>query len=176
MFTQDFESILELPALPALPEFEFRALRRDDVPALYEMLLAVEKADERNLVDTLADLQREYDDPWCGAETDSLAAFTPAGQLAGLARTLQNPQPEGEVRCHLSVEVQPSQRAKGLEDALLDWAVERGRQRLLLASSAAPVQHGCCVSASKTRRRSGWRGWRSVVSAPCARSIACSAT
>ncbi len=138
MLMQTLPEIWELPALPALPEFEFRALRRDDVPALYEMLLAVEKADERNLVDTLADLQREYDDPWCSAETDSLAAFTPAGQLAGLARTIQNPQPEGEVRCHLSVEVRPSQRANGLEDALLDWAVERGRQRLLLAPSAAP--------------------------------------
>ncbi len=139
MFTQDFESILELPALPALPEYEFRALRRDDVPALYEMLLTVEKADERNLVETLADLQREFDDPWSKAEVDSLAAFTPDGQLAGLARTFQKPQPEGEVRCYLSVEVHPSQRAKGLEEALLDWADQRGRQRLLLASSAAPL-------------------------------------
>ena len=138
MFTQDFEPILELPALPALPEFEFRALCRDDVPALYEMLLAVEKVDERNLVDTLADLLREFDDPWSKAEVDSLAAFTPDGQLAGLARTFQNPQPEGEARCHLSVEVHPSQRPKGLEEALLDWAVERGRQRSSLASSAAP--------------------------------------
>ena len=36
MLTQMSLATLELPALPALPEFEFRALRRDDVPALYE--------------------------------------------------------------------------------------------------------------------------------------------
>ena len=138
MFPQDFQLSLELPALPALPELEFRALRRDDVPALHEMLLAVERADDRNLVGTLADLQREFDDPWSNAETDSLAALTPAGQLAGYARTFQNPQPEGEVRCYLSVEVHPAQRLNGLEDALLDWAEERGHQRLSLTSGRAP--------------------------------------
>ena len=164
MLTQDFESVLELPALPALPEFEFRALRRDDVPALYAMLLAVEKADERRLVDTLADLQREFDDPWSNAEIDSLAAFTPAGQLAGLARTFQNPQPEDEVRCYLSVEIHPSQRAGRLEDALLDWAEERGRQRLLLASSAAPrvLRFGVQDSQAERLARLEQRGFSTV--------------
>jgi mycothiol synthase len=132
MLTQNFDLTLELPALPALPEFEFRALRRDDVPALYEMLLAVEQADKRELVQTLDDLQREYDDSWSDAAVDSLAAFTPAGQLVGLARTFQNPQPEDEVRCHVSIEVHPSHRASRLEAALLDWAEERGRQRVQL--------------------------------------------
>ena len=111
MLTQISLATLELPVLPALPEFEFRALRRDDVPALYELLLAVEQADDRDLVQTLEDLQREFDDPWSNAEVDSLAAFTPDGQLAGFARTFQNPQPEGEVRCFLMAEVHPSQRA-----------------------------------------------------------------
>jgi mycothiol synthase len=137
MLTQDFESTLELPALQVLSEFEFRALRRADVSALYELLLVVEQADERDLVQTLEDLQREFDDPWSDAEIDSLAAFTLEGQLAGYARTFQNPDPEDEVRCYLAVEVHPVQRANGLEDALLDWAEERGRQRLLLAAGDA---------------------------------------
>lgn len=133
MLTQTVSATLELPALPAIDEFEFRALRRDDVPVLYEMLLAVEHADKCDLVQTLADSQREFDDPWSNAEIDSLAAFTLDGQLAGYARTFQNPEPEDEARCYLSVEVHPAQRANGLEDALLTWAEERGRQRLLLA-------------------------------------------
>ena len=62
MLMQTLPETWELPALPAMSEFEFRALRRDDVPTLYEMLLAVEKADKRNLVSTLADLQRQFDD------------------------------------------------------------------------------------------------------------------
>jgi ribosomal protein S18 acetylase RimI-like enzyme len=134
MFPQDFAALLELPALPMLAEFQFRSLRHDDIQALYEMLLAVEITDERNLVDTFADLQREFDDPWSNPELDSLAAFTPDGLLAGVARTFQNPQPEDEVRCWISVEVHPAQRADGLEDALLDWAQERGQQRLRLAT------------------------------------------
>ncbi len=138
MLSQNFTSTLELPALPSLPEFEFRALRRDDVPALYEMLLAIEQADGRDLVQTLEDLQREFDDPWSNAEFDSLAAFTPDGQLAGYARTFQNPQPEDEVRCFLSVEVHPARRATGLEEALLDWAEERGQQRLRLMPGDVP--------------------------------------
>jgi len=135
MLTQTFSATLELPALPAISGFEFRALRAEDVPALYDMLLTIERADERDLVQTLEDLQREFDDPWSNAEIDSLAAFTPAGQLAGFARTFQNPQPEGEVRCWLAVEVHPMQRTTGLEEALLDWAEERGRQRVLLTTS-----------------------------------------
>ena len=71
MLTQTLPITLELPALPALPEFEFRALRRDDVTALYEMLLAVERADDRDLVQTLEDVQREFDDPWSNPEVDS---------------------------------------------------------------------------------------------------------
>jgi hypothetical protein len=53
MLTQTLSATLELPVLPAISELEFRALRHDDVPALYELLLAVERADDRDLVQTL---------------------------------------------------------------------------------------------------------------------------
>jgi mycothiol synthase len=134
MLTQTLPFTLELPSLPAMSEFEFRALYRADLPALFELLLTIEQADDRNLVQTLADLEREFNDPWSNPETDALAAFTPEGQLVGLARTFQNPQPEDEVRCWLMVEVDPAWRTSGLEEALVDWAEERGRQRLLLTS------------------------------------------
>ncbi len=131
MFPQNSTSTLELPALPALPDYEWRAPRREDVPALFEMLLAVEQADDRDVVATLEDMQREFDDPWSQPETDALLALAPDGRPAGMARTFQNPQPEDEVRCYLWIEIHPAQRATELEDALLDWAEERGRQRLL---------------------------------------------
>ncbi len=153
MLTQMSLSTLELPVLPALPEFVARALCRDDVPALYELLLAVEQADNRELVQTLEDLQREFDDPWSNPEVDSLAAFAPDGQLVGFARTFQNPRPDDEVRCFLMIEVHPAQRATGLEGALLDWAEERGRQRLLLAADrAAPVLR-CGIQDTQTQRQ-----------------------
>ena len=153
MLTQIFPETLELPALPALSEFEFRALRGDDVPALFELLLAIEQADNRDLVQTLADLEREFNDPWSNPEIDALAAFTPEGQLVGLARTFQNSQPEAEVRCWLMLEVHPAQRATGLEDVLLDWAEERGRQRLLLAGGDASRVLRFGVQDTQTKRQ-----------------------
>ena len=160
MLTQTLSATLELPALPVVSEFEFRSLRRDDVPALYETLLAVERVDDRNLVQALEDLKREFDDPWSNAEVDSLAAFTLDGQLAGLARTFQNPQPENEVRCYLSVEVHPAQRANGLEDTLLDWAEERGRQRAALATSEAARVLRFSIRDTQTKQQAQleWRG------------------
>ncbi|CAG0934651.1 hypothetical protein TFLX_03614 [Thermoflexales bacterium] len=164
MFTQNFDSTLELPAPPALPDFEFRALRREDLPALYEMLLAVEQADERNLVNALADLQREFDDPWSNPEIDALLALTRDGQIAGLARTFQNQQPEDEVRCFLSVEVHPTQRIGGLEEALLDWAEERGRQRLSLVAGTAAHKMRSSIQDTQTKRQAQLeqRGFGSV--------------
>jgi len=136
---RDLPDTLELPALPIVSGFEFRALRHDDIPVLYDLLLAVEQADDRDLVQTLDDFRREFDDPWSNVAVDSLAALTPDGLLVGYARTFLNPRPEDEARCWLMVEVHPAQRANGLEDALLNWAEERGRQRLSLAPSASRV-------------------------------------
>jgi mycothiol synthase len=164
MFTQNFGTTLELPASPALPEFEFRAPQHEDVPSLYEMLLAVERADDRDLINTLADLQREFDDPWSNPEIDALLALAHDGQIAGLARTFQNPQPENEVRCFLMIEIHPSWRANGLEDALLDWAEERGRQRLSLVSENAARVLRSHIQDTQTKRQAQLeqRGFGSV--------------
>ncbi len=67
-------TFVELPELPAIAEFELRALRHDDVSALYDLLLTIEHADERDLVSTLADLQREFDQfgvAWRGSFDES---------------------------------------------------------------------------------------------------------
>ena len=164
MLTQTFPTTLELPALPAMSDFEFRALRRDDVPALYEILLTIERADERDLVQTLEDLQREFDDPWSNAEVDSLAAFTRDGQIAGCARTFQNPEPEGEVRCTIDVEVHPSQRANGLEDALFEWAEARARQRvgLVPGDRSRVIRSGMYDTQAQRQTQLEQRGYRVV--------------
>jgi len=164
MLTPTLLTTLELPALPTISEYEFRALRREDVPALYDLWLLIEQADDRNLVNTLADLQRDFDDPSSVPETDSLAAFTGEGQLVGLARTFQNPQLENEAHCFLRVEVHPTRRGSELEETLLNWAEERGRQRLLLASGPTSRTLRCGVEDKLTARRAQWerRGFQIV--------------
>jgi len=121
---------IRLPASPDLPGYTWRPIRREDVPAMYQMLLAVEKADDRHIVNTLEDAVREFDDPWSDAETDSWMVMAPDGRVAAFARTFLNPQAEEENRCFLWIEIHPDHRGDGLDDFMLGWAKARARQRL----------------------------------------------
>jgi mycothiol synthase len=131
-------SINTLPTPPDLSGYTWRSLRREDVPVVHQLLLAVDEADDREVASTLEDAIREYDDPWCTPETDSLVALTGEGQIVAFARTFLNPQPEEANRCFLWVEVHPDWRGRGLEDGLIDWAEARGRQRLLAVNNSLP--------------------------------------
>jgi ribosomal protein S18 acetylase RimI-like enzyme len=61
-------------------------------------------------------------------------------------------------------EVHPVWRANGLEDALLDWAEERGRQRLLLASGEAVhvLRSGILDTQTKRQTQLDQRGFSVV--------------
>ncbi len=133
-----------LPIPPAWPEYTWRPLRPEDVPALFNMLLAVGQADDRLIMDTAADMATQFDDPWSDPATCSLGAFTPEGQMAALARTFMNPNPESEVRCYFDVDAHPAHRGRGLEDFLLEWAEAQGRKRLSAMPAHWPrrLMHG----------------------------------
>ncbi len=119
-----------LPLPPAWPGCTWRPMRREDIPAVHRMLLLVDKADDNNSAGTLADMQTQFDDPWCNPATDSLLALTADAQVAAFARTFINPQPEEEIRAFLWIEVHPDRRGRGLEDFLFDWSEARARQRV----------------------------------------------
>jgi mycothiol synthase len=113
-----------------LASYTWRPYRREDVPALYHMLLAVDQAEDRGMVLTLQDMATQFDDPWSNAETDSMAAFTAEGHIAAWARVFLNPQPLDECRAFLWGEVHPDHLRDGLEDFIFDWMEERGRVKL----------------------------------------------
>jgi mycothiol synthase len=127
-----------LPAPPDPPEYTWRPQRREDIPAMIELLLAVEKADQRILVETPEDFEREFDDPWYNPETDSLLARTADGRAVAFLRTFVSPEPEEEVQAWLWFEVHPEHRGRGLEEFLIEWAGARGRQRLLAMPDGLP--------------------------------------
>jgi len=137
MITQ-LEATNTLPLPLDWPEYDWRPLRREDVPAHYKMLLAADEADDTQFADTLQDLQTQFDDPWSDPETDSIAAVTRDGQVVALARTFMNPAPEEECRAFLSDQVHPEHRGRGLEEFVLSWAEARGRQRLTALPSTLP--------------------------------------
>ena len=132
------EATNTLPIPLDWPEYDWRPPRREDVPALYEMLLAADKADDTQTAGTLHDLQTQFDDPWSDPETDSIAALTRDGEMAALARTIMNPAPEEECRVYLLDQVHPEHRGSGLEEFVLSWAEARGRQRLAALPSTLP--------------------------------------
>ena len=90
-----------------LQYYVWRPYRREDVSALYKMLIDVDRADNLGSLTTMEDMRKQYDDPWSNAETDSLLAFTAEGQVAAMARVFANPQPVDERRAHLWGEVHP---------------------------------------------------------------------
>jgi mycothiol synthase len=105
---------------------------------LYDLLIAVDQADDRGGADTLDEMASNFDDPWTTPETDTLAAVANDGQIAALAWTYVNPQPEGEVHAFLWGEVHPEHRGRGLGHAVLSWMEARVRQRLQSAPAHLP--------------------------------------
>jgi mycothiol synthase len=126
------ERAVSAHSMLTLPEqgYTWRAYRREDVPALYEMLMAVDRADARHFIMTLQDMETQYDDPWSNAEVDSLLAFTADGQVAAMARVFANPEPIQECRAHLWGEVHPAHRRNGLEGFIFAWLEARGSAKL----------------------------------------------
>jgi len=147
-----------------LGDYTWRPYRREDVPALYQMMLAVDRADNRDMFLTLQDMQTQYDDPWSNAETDSLFAFTADGQVAAMARVFLNPEPQGERRAFLWDEIHPDHRGNGLENFVFDWMEARGRAKLNEMPSNLPrvlrsnVQDDLCERITLLE----WRGFRPV--------------
>jgi ribosomal protein S18 acetylase RimI-like enzyme len=133
-----------IDTLATPPGYNWRPWRLEDVPNLFEMLLASAEADARQVRDTAADMETQFDDPWSDPATCSLAAFTTEGQAAAMARTFMNPTLGTDARCYFDVDVHPAHRGNGLEDLVLDWAEARGRERLSTVPAHLPrrLMHG----------------------------------
>lgn len=126
-------SLKELTRHSAPALYTYRPMRREDVPAVYDMLLAADRADGRPAQGTLGDAIREFDDPWIDPETDSLLAFARDGSVAGMARIFVNPKPKGECPAFLWGEVHPEHRGRGLGEFLLSWMEARATERVQAA-------------------------------------------
>ena len=121
------------PTIPSyLQSYTWRRAHKDDMPAIYQLMLDIDQTDDKNFAGTLADQTREFNDPWSPPETDSLVALTPTGQVAAYARVLINPEPEsaGELRSFLFADVHPVHRGRGLGDFVLNWMEARAAERL----------------------------------------------
>lgn len=117
---------LRLPL--TLQEYTWRPVVREDAVALNALLLAADAQDHRGWVDTLEDRERDFTDPETNPATDSLAVFTPAGQLVGYG-WIFTPLPTAQLSfSFMEGTVHPSFRRHGLGTFILKWLVQRGSE------------------------------------------------
>lgn len=105
--------------------FSYRSLTRADLPALHTLLLSAARADLDEHVETLDELETQFEDVWSDPATDAVVADDADGRLCLYARLFVNPEPNPERTSFGTYAVHPDQRGSGHEDALLDWLEAR---------------------------------------------------
>jgi mycothiol synthase len=123
--------------------YTWRPLAYEDLPALHQLALSLVEPEDS--VDSLADLQSTYDDPWSNAALDSRVGFDAQGKMIAFARCFLAPEPTREAAAWLWLDIDAGHRTPALEDALLGWLVARSRERLQAAPAhlAQSLRIGC---------------------------------
>lgn len=127
-----------LPEPPVSADYIWRPARREDAPAIQQMMLDIEAVDQRGHAGTLEDRDSEYDHPAVNPGTDTLLAFTPQGQVAALAWIFAPPIGEQEFVAFLRGEVHPQHRLRGLGDFVLTWMEARAGEILATRPNNLP--------------------------------------
>ena len=118
--------------------YTFRPARREDLPAIRDMLLAIAAVRPTSYAPALADLNSDFDDPWVNPETATRVALTPEGAIVAYGRIMANPEPVDETRAHLDDDIHPAHRHQTLEGSLLDWLEMRGAEQLFEIAASHP--------------------------------------
>jgi mycothiol synthase len=123
-----------------IPEWRFRALTRDDVQAVSDLVAAYEDACFGFSDWSIDDQRQEWADPSFTLGADALVA-TAAGQIVGYVAFWNRAQ---HVRYTADGYAHPRYQGRGLGTALLRWSEARVRERLELAPAGVQVtlDHG----------------------------------
>ena len=117
-------------SLPTLSTYTWRTLQRADLPAFHTLQLILEETDLIP-IDSLADLENQFDDSWSKPAEHTVVAFTDDGQMVGFGRTFFNPEAGAMPRMVADVVTHPAHRADGaLENALQAWTDAQAQARL----------------------------------------------
>lgn len=139
---------VDAPALAPVPQgtgLSWRALARDDVPALARLVAAIESADEAPYRTAAEELAEHFDDTGLDPAVDTLGGWDADGVLRAWAAV---DQPVGDtrvVRAFLSGGVDPSWRGQGIGRQVLAWSQARGRQRIVATGKELPARLGVYV-------------------------------
>ena len=113
------------------PIASWRALTPDDAPAVTELFNASRQADGAPDASRSVDETRhELDDPGVTLPTDSRGGWSADGRLLAWGSVWCRVQPVTLSRAVLFGDVHPDVRREGVGRALLDWQLDRARERL----------------------------------------------
>jgi mycothiol synthase len=149
-------------------QYDYRPARLQDMPGVHSLLAAIAAVYPSSATPTLADVIKDFADPWCNPESDSRVALTPDGAVVAFVRIWINPAQVGETRVYLDDDIHPLHRHPGLEGPLLDWLETRGAQRLREVAAGHPEHDPLVMQmmcwATEHDRSAGYerRGFRPV--------------
>ncbi len=124
------DTTLYPPKPKILEGYQIRPIEQDDSQAINRMLLEIEAVDQRSIIDTLEDRQRDFSAPDTNPKTDTLLVLAPNSQAAGMGWIFTPAEPGQEYVCFLWGEVHPQHRRQGLGEFILSWLEARASQIL----------------------------------------------
>lgn len=119
---------MERPDLPVVSDAEWRPLAPGDAEAMADLHNACDEVDRTHLM-TPGEMEEEFDRYGDQAETGSVGAFRPNGELLALGWAQVPKTGRTEHRAFVWLLVHPSIRGR-VEDKLVPWIEERGTNRL----------------------------------------------
>lgn len=116
---------------------ELRPIIADDLPDVCALLQASQRFDGVPQLVELEEMEEEFDDETVVLATDTRLALLDQ-QVVGYAYTVHLPSELREERCYAFGTVHPEHRRKGVGTALMEWALEHGREQLLSSGRTLP--------------------------------------
>jgi ribosomal protein S18 acetylase RimI-like enzyme len=128
--------------VPAAGGLSWRPWTREDVPALAELLHAVEQADGRDWFTSAAEVAESFDAPVFDAARDTLVGLDAAGTMRAYA-LVERFHTDGAtfLRATLHGGVHPTRRGQGIGTELLAWGTGRARQALAASGGDPLLDH-----------------------------------
>lgn len=122
-----------------MPALDWRPLRQEDAPALFELELECAPVDGDTNPPSLLECERTLEHAAGSLATDTLCAVNAAGQLIACARVTFDLKLKHECRAFLDGTIHPSFRSIGLGSFVLNWMQARARQAFAAVADDRPL-------------------------------------
>ncbi|GII98009.1 acetyltransferase (GNAT) family protein [Sediminihabitans luteus] len=127
--------------LPPLPDaLTWRALTRDDVPALTALIIAGQEADGARYRISPEEVDEKFDGSWKDPVANSRVGVDADGAFRAWAWVETYPADERTVRASIEGGVHPAVRRQGIGRAVVAWLEARARQALVETGKELPAR------------------------------------